>query len=120
MPLAFLSALAAVINSPIRCEDNLRRHSKTQACEIIRIGQNMAEAERLLSASGFKLEYEEPVTPTVNRDYLQQLVIVGDAQPNLFESLAYSWQFSWMPFTHSESPYIVIDADLDGTITEIR
>ena len=49
-----------------------------------------------------------------------KLVIVGDTQPNTFETIGYTTGISWMPFTHEESSYVVIEAELDGTIREIR
>ena len=64
--------------------------------------------------------YDEPIAPTFKKDYLQQIVIIGKTQANAFESFAYAAQLSWMPFTHSESPYVVIDATLEGEITVIR
>ena len=62
---------------------------------------------------------ERPIAPTDEQDYLQQLVIVGDPIPNTFETIAYAAQLPWMPFTRSASAYVIINADLDGTITDI-
>lgn len=105
---------------PIWSADTKARQNRDRVNALISIGQNLNEAQQILRDSGFKLSYEEPIKPTINKDYFQQLVIVGETQPNSFESFAYAAGLSWMPFTHSESPYVIINASLDGTITDIE
>ena len=84
------------------------------------VGQQLSEAENILTKKGFRLMYDEPVTPTANKNNLQQIVIFGETQPNIFETFAYTTQLTWVPFTHKESQYLVIDANLNGIITGIR
>ena len=120
MPIVAATVVADVIQVPVRNQDARRRRNIDRVHGIVVVGQHLTDAEQRLATAGFEMLYSEPIKPTVNKDYQQQLVIVGNTVPNIFESLAYAWQFSWMPFTHSESPYVVIDADLDGTITKVR
>ena len=117
---ALLCVLSAVLYYPIQRDDTQTRHNKERVRNIVAVGQNLKHAEEMLMDAGFQLEYSEAIKPTVNEDYLQQLVLVGPRQPNAFESIAYTADLSWMPFTHSEAPYVIINADLDGKITEIR
>lgn len=105
---------------PIWRHDALARENKGRVNKIIEIGQNLGEAEQILRNAGFQLMHDEAIAPTVDKDYLQQLVVVGETQPNGFESFAYAAQLSWMPFTHSESPYVIINATLDGAIIKIK
>jgi len=104
---------------PIWRNDALARENKDRVNELVEVGQNLGEAEQILKDAGFQLVHDEAIAPTINKDYLQHLVIVGETQPNRFESFAYAAQLPWMPFTHSESAYVAIKATLDGTITKI-
>ena len=111
--------ISVAIYIPIWNNDAEARRNRDRVNELISVGQNFDEAQRILRDSGFRLSYDEPIKPSINKDYVQQLVIVGDTQPNLFESFAYAAGISRMPFTHCESPYVIINADLDGNITGI-
>ena len=105
---------------PIWIDDHATRKNKAKVRELIRVGNNLNEAEVIIKNAGFKLMYDKPITPTYDKSYLQQIVIVGSASINVFETFAYVAQLSWMPFTNNESSYLVINASLDGTITEIE
>ena len=87
---------------------------------MITVGQDLSDAEKTLKNAGFELEYDSPIDLTGNEDYLHQLVIIGETRPNSFETFAYAAGWSWMPFTHSESPYVKIDADRNGKIIAIE
>ena len=117
--LIAVALISVLLYIPIWNADAEARQNRARVNELISVGQNLDEAQRILRDSGFALYYDEPITPTINKDYFQQLVIVGETRPNSFESFAYAAGLSWMPFTHSESPYVIIDASLDGTITDI-
>lgn len=104
---------------PIWSADAEARRNRDSVNELISVGQDLNEAQRILRDSGFALYYQEPIKPTINKDYFQQLVIVGDTQPNSFESFAYAAGLSWVPFARIESPYVIIHASLDGRITDI-
>ena len=117
-----LAMLATVLISlflyiPIWIDDSDARQNRARVHELIEVGQNLSAAQRILRDGGFQLTYDEPIAPTIRKDYLHQLVIVGETRPNLFETIGYAADLPWMPFTHSESPYVIIEADLDGNIT---
>ena len=111
--------VAVIMYIPVWIDDVEARSNKEEVRKLIHIGQNLSEAEIILCNANFKLVHEKPIAPTYDKSYLQQLVVVGNTQPNFFESIAYA-SGSWMPFTSGESPYLIINADLDGIITEIE
>ncbi len=117
--LIVLTLTSVILYIPIWNDDAEVRRNRDRVNELISVGQNLDEAQRILRDAGFRLRFDEPIKPTVNKDYLQQLVIVGETQPNSFESFAYASGILWMPFTHSESPYVIINANFNGTITGI-
>ena len=122
----FLIAIIAIVlfslilYIPIWLNDAEARENRARVNQLISVGHNLDEAQRVLRESGFKLSYDEPIKPTINKDYFQQLVVVGETRPNSFETFAYAAGISWMPFTHSESPYVIINASLDCIITSIK
>ena len=122
--LFFVAATVALISLilyiPVWRDDAESRRNTIIVRNLISVGQNLYDAQSDLKNEGFELLYDEPVTPTINRDYLLQLVIVGNTHPNVFETIAYTVGLSWSPFTHAESAYVEIRADLDGTITSIE
>lgn len=118
--LVLIAAISLLLYIPIWQDDAEARENRVKVYELITVGQNLDDAQGRLRKAGFKLVYDEPITPTIDEDYLLQLVIVGETKPNTFESFAYAAELSWMPFTHSESAYVIINANLDGTITRIR
>ena len=122
--LFFVAATVALISLilyiPVWRDDAESRRNTIIVRNLISVGQNLYDAQSDLKNEGFELFYDEPVTPTINRDYLLQLVIVGNTHPNVLETIAYTVGLSWSPFTHAESAYVEIRADLDGTITSIE
>lgn len=120
--IAFLSvaALCILLQLPASIQDAETRRNRDKAMELIAVGQSLEEAESVLQDAGFRLLHDEPASPTINKDYLQQLVIIGDTKANAFDTVAYFTGSSWMPFTSTESPFLVIEADLDGIITDIH
>ena len=122
--LFFVAATVALISLilyiPVWRDDAESRRNTIIVRNLISVGQNLYDAQSDLKNEGFELLYDEPVTPTINRDYLLQLVIVGNTHPNVFETIAYTVGLSWSPFTHAESAYVEIRADLDGTITSMN
>lgn len=115
-----IAAIAILGYIPIWQDDMAARRNRERVSGMIAVGENLYEAEKKLRGAGFDFMHAEPIAPTVNKDYLQHIVIVGSAHPNTFESFAYAAQVQWMPFVHRESPYVIIDATLEGKITEIR
>jgi len=105
---------------PVWIDDSKARDNKAIIKEMISVGSDLNKAEIIIKKAGFKLMYDSPITPTYDKSYLSQLVIVGNTQPNIFETIGYAAQLPWMPFTSNESPYLIIDATLDGKITEIE
>ena len=118
--IAIIAVVSLVLYIPIWQDDSRSRRERIVVHDLISVGQNLNDAQDALTNAGFELMYEEPITPTIDESYLSQLVVVGNPVPNKFESFAYAAGLSWMPFTHSESAYVIIQADLDGTITRIE
>ena len=67
----------------------------------------------------FQTALRGAIAPTINKGYLQQLVVVGNTSSSGLESFAYAVGAPWMPLTSSESPYVIVEADLGGVITGI-
>ena len=118
--LIAIGVLTIILYIPIWLDDAQARQNRGRVNNLIKVGQDLDDAELILKDAGFRLMYEQAIAPTVNKDYLMQIVTVGETQPNAFETFAYVTNLSWIPFTHSESPYVIINANWDGKITEIR
>ena len=118
MALLFGVVVAVMMYLPVWVDDFEARSNKEEVLRLVHVGQDISEAEAILKENDFRLYHDEPITPTYDESYLQQLVIVGNTQPSFFESISYATGI-WMPFTSGESPYLIINADLDGVITEI-
>ena len=119
--LGVIAVLCTLIYIPLWLDDAAAKRNKDRVNKLVQMGADLRASEQILKNNGFRLMYEKPITPTFTQDYLQQIVIVGSERvPNAFESFAYAAQLPWMPFTHRESPYVIIDATLQGRITEIR
>lgn len=118
--LVVMTVISILVYIPIWREDALARKNKSRVEQLIKVDQNLNQAEVILKQAGFRLLYEEPIAPTINKDYLQQIVIIGDTRLHAYESLVYELQIPWMPFMRNESPYVVINATLDGSITDIK
>lgn len=116
----FFAAITILGYIPIWKADMEAREKRRQVYDLVQVGDDLKSAQKELKDAGFELRYEEPITPTIKNDYLQQLVEVGETRPNFFETLAYTTQAPWMPFMHSESPYVIIDATLEGEITRLK
>ena len=114
-----LGLLALLLYVPVWQEDARARSNRAKVYELIAVGHNLDDAEAALIDAGFELAYDEPITPTLYNDYYQQLVVVRKTEPNAFDTLAYATDCDCVPFTHQESPYVIINADLDGTITRV-
>lgn len=108
-----------LLQVPIWQEDAKVRKEKVKIRQLIAVGQDLDQAEAVLISSGYQLYYDDAIKPTYDESYYSQLVIVGQSRPMGLESLAYAIDLSWMPFTRSESAYLMIEADLDRTITDI-
>ena len=120
--IIFLVVLGIFIvgHIPAWVDDAKALRNRAKVMELIAVGRNLSESEDALEEAGFRLLYDEAIMPTINKDYLQQGVIVGNTTPNTFESLAYAMGVPWMPFCRSVSPYVMIDAHLDGSIKRIH
>ena len=117
--LIAVALVSVILYVSVWIDDAKARENRSQVNDLIAVGQDLDEAQRILQAAGFRLLYSQPIKPTGDESYSQQLVIVGNTQPNLFETIGYVFSSSWMPSTHTESPYVIIEANLDGTITRI-
>lgn len=119
--LGIITTLCLLAYIPLWIDDARARQNKERVNELVKVGTDLKEAEQILKSNGFRLMYEKPIAPTCDQSYLQQIVIVGSEKaPNAFETFAYATQLNWVPFSHSESSYVILDATLQGTIREIR
>lgn len=108
--LVAVGLISVILYVPIWINDAEARRNRDRVNNLISVGQDFDEAQRILRDSGFELSYDEPIKPTINEDYFHELVIVGETQPNIFETFGYAAGLSWVPFTHTESPYVIIRA----------
>lgn len=118
--LSMVVSLIVVIYILAWLDDLETKRNRMLVHELVDVGDDLREAEQKIKASGFKLLYEAPIDSTINREYVQKIVVVGKTNPNLFESFAYAAQLQWMPFIHSESPYVIINATLEGKVSKIE
>ena len=118
--LGLVVAGSLLLYVPVWRKDAERRRNRAAALALIEVGATLEQAESKLIAAGFRLAYDEAIDQTGAGERLTQLVIVGDTRPNAFETFGYAAQARWMPFTRSESSYLVIAADPDGVITDIE
>lgn len=117
--LCGILVMGVLLHIPIWRADAAARRERQKVYQLVSVGQDLADAESKLKAAGYELFYDQPIKPSINKDYYQQLVIVGDTQPRGLESFAYAINASWMPYTRSESSIVIINAGLDGRIREV-
>lgn len=56
------------------------KRNRERVNNLIQVGDQILEAQHILTEEGFTLVYEEPIHPTGPEDYLQQLVVIGDTR----------------------------------------
>ncbi len=95
------------------------RTERARVHDLVSVGHTIADAQRILTEKGYTLLYEKPIHPTQAKDYVQQLVIIGDTQPTASDTLFYVTTGGANPL-RKESPYVVIEAGNDGIITSIE
>lgn len=115
-----LQVIFVILSIPVWRGDAEARKNRARVDELVSVGQDINEAATILRKAGFRLYHEEPIAPTISKDYLQHIVIVREGGPNAFETFGYAADLPWMPFTHSEHHFVLLNANLDGTITEIE
>ncbi len=108
-----------ICHIPVWLDDAEARRNKSRVNELISVGQDVFEARKTLHENGFRFLRYTHSEESLSQEYLRLLVVVGDTQHNAFDSLAYSGEFRWMPFTRRESPYVKIDID-EGRIIRIQ
>lgn len=116
----FVALISLLIYIPIWQDDAEARRNRAEVHELISIGQDLNEAQSKLKAAGFQLTYDEPIDQTGTGQSVTQRVVIGETQPNAFETIGYAAGIRRMPFTRVESAYVTIRADLDGKITRIK
>ena len=99
-------------------EDKRIRDERIRVHELIRVGQNIDVAQKVLKANGYKLVYEKPIDQTGLNETLTQLVVIGDTTISTLDGFLYAAQLSHP--IKKESPYLVIDADIEGNIYRIE
>ncbi len=92
--------------------------AKARVRHLVNPGQSLGDAEQKLSDLGYVLLYEQAIYPTLQRDYVQQIVVVGDARRSKLDSICYA--VGILNPLNAGSPYVVIDASPDGTIIRIE
>lgn len=93
--------------------------NREQILSFIEVGDQLEEAQKKLREKGFTLVYEEPIDPTKLGNYLQQLVVIGDTDHSAADTFFYVTTGGNGPI-EKESPYLIIEAQYDGTITKIK
>ena len=99
-------------------EDVVLRAARVRVHALVRVGQDIGEAQKILKNNGYRLVYDKPIRPTKARDYMSQLVIIGDTMPTRDDTFFYVLGRP-NPF-REQSPYVAIDADTDGVIMSIE
>jgi len=95
------------------------RTERASVHDLVAVGHNISDAQRILRAKGYALLYEDPIHPTQAKDYLQQLVVIGETTPTASDTFFYVTTGGANPL-RKESPYVVIEAGNDGIITRIE
>lgn len=95
------------------------KRNRERVNNLIQVGDQILEAQHILTEEGFTLVYEEPIHPTGPEDYLQQLVVIGDTRHSPAETFFYVTTGGAGPIK-KESPYVIIEAQNDGIITVIK
>jgi len=120
LTLLLVAALstAAAVGIHVRAARHTLRQERAKVHQLVQPGQPIADAQARLVARGYKLAYNEPIYPTLDKDYQHQLVIIGQTQPSALDTLCYimDWQNPLSP----GSPYVVIDADTEGVILRVE
>ncbi len=95
------------------------RTERASVHDLVAVGHNISNAQRILIAQGYPLRYEKPIYPTQAKDYVQQLVIIGETNPTASDTFSYVTSGGENPLRR-ESPYVVIEAGNDGIITRVE
>jgi hypothetical protein len=86
---------------------------------LVAVGHSFFDAQRVLKEKGYALLYKEPIHPTQAKDYVQQLVIIGETQPTASDTFFYVTTGGANPLW-KESPYVILEAGNDGIITRVE
>jgi hypothetical protein len=119
---AMTLALACIISGCSGCamfKANRIRTERASVHDLVAVGHNISDAQRILIAQGYALRYEKPIHPTQAKDYVQQLVIIGETNPTAGDTVFYVTSGGKHPLRR-ESPYVVIEAGNDGIITRVE
>ncbi len=95
------------------------RTERARVHDLVAVGHDIADAQRILKEKGYALLYKEPIHPTQAKDYVQQLVIIGETNPTASDTFFYVTTGGGNPL-RKESPYVMIEAGNDGVITRVE
>lgn len=105
---------------------NLRQLSeaKREVASLIQIGEQIEIAQAELIGRGFDLVYEDPIDQTGLREYVSQLVVVGETKRGGVSKFLYAVDSPILSNLKNplgyESPYVVIHASPDGVIYKVE
>lgn len=117
--IPFFLLLIAIFALSKIIESNEIKKNRFKVNNLIYVGQNLIEAQDILKKEGFILVYEEPVDSTGLGQHVHQSVIIGDRMPNIDETFFYVLTGGVSPFA-GESPYVGIEANIEGKIISIE
>ncbi len=95
------------------------REERDRVYELVTTGQSIDQAQRVLREKGYRLVYDKPIHPTAAKDYVQQLVIIGNTRPGISETVRYTVTGAGKR-REGTSPYVIIEAGNDGVITRVE
>jgi hypothetical protein len=119
--LAVTILIASIITTSSGCAVFQTRKLKSQRARVnslISVGQDIAQAQDILKANGFKATYENPITPTKDGDYLMQIVSL-DVPRTVDDTFFYVLTGGDNPLRR-ESRHVIIEARTNGIITKLR
>jgi hypothetical protein len=91
---------------------------RARIMSLVSVGMEITEAQKILEEAGFVPAYRKPILPTVLRNYQEQLFLLTPFNPSFSQTFRYSTGMK--PCPSQFRPYVQIEADLSGKITEIR
>lgn len=115
--LVILSAL--VLSSCVMLQTRHLRSEKSKIYSLVSVGQNINDAEMTLRQAGYKLTHATAIHVTKNKDYVQQIVQIGDGLPTASDTFFYTITGGDNPL-RLESDHVVIEAGNDHIITKVE
>lgn len=94
------------------------KQQKERVCCLISVGQDIDQAQKILQDEDFRLSYPNPISPTRQGQYFEQIVPLRDSIPTI-DTFFYLFTGGKNPLAQ-ESPYVIIRSDATGKIIYIK